>query len=628
MLRPLETNSLVGEPEGSDDYTEVHFDDEQILRQHNTAHVTPPPLAYIPRPPALATMEPLDTFLIGDEVICTIIERENDEFIKSSDDDLVPILKESELTLDSTDLESSMPIDPPLPCNDVLGDAIVVIYLLLGEHLDTLSTGDREINFNLIRDIEELERLLADDPVPVPIPRVFDEPLGHSDSISRSFNEFEDISSLDPPESTLVIDESSLLVTPPPTSKQLSLREVERFDPFFSLTQSDEETWVIETPSFSFHHMPSPRPAAYLPKEVMYFYYHPHIATGDGFDPGTKILPPPPLATTTCCLPPSLLNTTTPVASMVLKISHQVKVKDHKGDEKLRNSQAREKQKSEIAGRIVEGHANDEEIKLAYRRFAKYYHPDGNDVAFVIYDGSGSVAKEKNARVGSYFREVLQRRELMPLRRVFKDDKMKHVEDGDKHKEIEGMTKQTNAPLGKITIFRACNTITTLLLLEYFRLESELSGAKDCQSMVRLTGQVEESIHKAYYSFIEKVEHFIYIKMAGTSLPCKDQMAAALAASSIPFRQSDPLYANKLLSTATRGFGYADTYSGAYLQAGLNVLPSTTRMDSKRMKLDGAQINQTTLRIAQDWKHLLGGQKVVNGIEADKGREQVLGIKR
>nr|GEY16362.1 endoglucanase 24-like [Tanacetum cinerariifolium] len=42
------------------------------------------------------------------------------------------------------------------------------------------------------------------------------------------------------------------------------------------------------------------------------------------------------------------------------------------------------------------------------------------------------------------------------------------------------------------------------------------------------------------------------------------EMAAALAASSIAFRQSDPLYANKLLSTATRVFGYADTYRGAY----------------------------------------------------------------
>ncbi|GJR34212.1 hypothetical protein Tco_1209896 [Tanacetum coccineum] len=173
---------------------------------------------------------------MGDEVISTIPAREINEFIKSSVDDLVPIPRESELTLDSTDLEFCMPIDLPLPCTDVLGDAIVDIDLLLGEHLDTLSTGDREIDFNPIRDIEELERLLADDPVPVP--RVFDEPLGNSDSVPRSYDvtfsnplfnfnddftlcndnplfdeEFKDISSLDPLVSTPVIDESTLLVT-------------------------------------------------------------------------------------------------------------------------------------------------------------------------------------------------------------------------------------------------------------------------------------------------------------------------------------------------------------------------------------------------------------------------------
>nr|GEX92217.1 hypothetical protein [Tanacetum cinerariifolium] len=53
--------------------------------------------------------------------------------------------------------------------------AIVDIDLLLGEHLDTLSTGDRKIDFNPSMDIEELECLLPDDLVPVPW--VFDEPL-------------------------------------------------------------------------------------------------------------------------------------------------------------------------------------------------------------------------------------------------------------------------------------------------------------------------------------------------------------------------------------------------------------------------------------------------------------------
>ncbi|GKD11357.1 hypothetical protein Tco_1191042, partial [Tanacetum coccineum] len=101
MLRPLKPIPLVGirEPEGTDDYTEVPFDDKQILRQHNIAHVTPP--AYTPSLFFLTTMEPATTLLMGDEVISTTPEKENDEFIKFSVDDLVLIPRESEVTLDS-----------------------------------------------------------------------------------------------------------------------------------------------------------------------------------------------------------------------------------------------------------------------------------------------------------------------------------------------------------------------------------------------------------------------------------------------------------------------------------------------------------------------------------------------
>nr|GEX26630.1 NAC domain-containing protein [Tanacetum cinerariifolium] len=172
-----------------------------------------------------------------DDFICTIPVREINEFIKSSVYDFVSILREFDVTSDSN-LECSMPIDsPPSPRLNVLGERKVDIDLPFEEHLDTLSTGDKEINFDPIRDIEELERLLAGDPVP--IPRVFDKPLGNSDSVPRSYDvtfsnhlfnfnddytlcydnslfdkEFKDISILDLPESTPVIDESSLLVTP------------------------------------------------------------------------------------------------------------------------------------------------------------------------------------------------------------------------------------------------------------------------------------------------------------------------------------------------------------------------------------------------------------------------------
>ncbi|GKE80756.1 hypothetical protein Tco_1550756 [Tanacetum coccineum] len=187
ILRSLRSDPPVSlvDTEEVDDVSEVIGDEDQFLRQHNTAHVTPPPLAYTPPPPFLATMEPLDTFLMGDDIISTIPTREIDEFIKSSVEDLAPILKESEVTLVSIVLECSMLIDSPsLPCTDVLTDAILDINLPFGEHLDTLSTGDREIDFNPSRDIKELERLLANNPIP--IPKVFDEPLGNSDLMSRS----------------------------------------------------------------------------------------------------------------------------------------------------------------------------------------------------------------------------------------------------------------------------------------------------------------------------------------------------------------------------------------------------------------------------------------------------------
>ncbi|GJV91753.1 hypothetical protein Tco_1539566 [Tanacetum coccineum] len=334
LLRTSNTNSLVGVgvPEGSDDYMEVTYDKEQCLSDHYTAPVTPP--AYTPSIPFLATMEPADTLLMGDEVISTIPVKENDEFIKSSVDGLVPIPKESEVTSDS-DLEYDMPATTPLPSTDdeeedfdinsPLGEYVVdflmenvdvaglprhlefkdissldlpeltavidestllvtlpspylfvfgdeKIDLLLRNNLDTLLTGDREIAFKPCWEIEELERLLADDPVLVP--RVFDEPFGNSDSISRPIETsdlileeltteiglydsistdidnryydsegdilyFEQLlneyTSSDVSPALLPIESS--LVLPPPASKQLSLREVERFDSFFFLIQ-------------------------------------------------------------------------------------------------------------------------------------------------------------------------------------------------------------------------------------------------------------------------------------------------------------------------------------------------------------------------------------------------------
>ncbi|GJY36661.1 hypothetical protein Tco_0422039 [Tanacetum coccineum] len=97
--------------------------------------VTP---AYTPLLPFLTTMEPADTLLMGDEVISTTPIRENNEFIMSSVDDLVPIPRESEVTSDSN-LECDMPVNTPLPTTDVreenfdinspLGEYVVNFFL-------------------------------------------------------------------------------------------------------------------------------------------------------------------------------------------------------------------------------------------------------------------------------------------------------------------------------------------------------------------------------------------------------------------------------------------------------------------------------------------------------------------
>ncbi|GJR73507.1 hypothetical protein Tco_0085872 [Tanacetum coccineum] len=112
----------------------------------------------------------------------------NDDFTLCNDNLFFDEEFEDISSLDPNELtsvidESTLLVTLPLPCTDILGDSIIDIDLLLGEHLDTLSTGDREIDFNPIRGIDELERLLVDDLVLGP--RVFDVPLGNSDSMSR-----------------------------------------------------------------------------------------------------------------------------------------------------------------------------------------------------------------------------------------------------------------------------------------------------------------------------------------------------------------------------------------------------------------------------------------------------------
>ncbi|GKB07583.1 hypothetical protein Tco_0835867 [Tanacetum coccineum] len=186
------------------------------------------------------TMEPSDTFLMGDEVISTTPARENDEFIKSSVDDLGRKFK----------------------INSPLGEQ-VVDFLIENVDVADLPRHMAKQLFGLLLKNTSLAKGMSY------------EPLG-DDSKPRSYDPR-------PPESTPVIYESSLLVTPLPDPEQICLREVERFDHFFSLTQLGGTTRVMETSSLGFHHIPLPRLVAYSPKEMMYYYFHPDLTQGDGF---------------------------------------------------------------------------------------------------------------------------------------------------------------------------------------------------------------------------------------------------------------------------------------------------------------------------------------------------------
>nr|GEW20779.1 hypothetical protein [Tanacetum cinerariifolium] len=250
------------------------------------------------------TMKPLDTLLMGDDDSSTNPARETNKFIKSSAKDLVPIPKESKVT-SGNNLACDMFVTILFPTTDVREENFD-INSPLGEHVVDFLMKNGDIADLPRHLVKQLFSYLVKHPSSTK--RMYDKPLG-DDSKPRSYDftfsnslydfnddytlcydsllfdeEFEDISSLDPPDSTLFIDESTLLVTPPPASKNFSLREVERFEPFFSLTQSGGKTRVMETLSFGFHHMPSPRHAAYSPKELIYRYYHSHLTSGDEFD--------------------------------------------------------------------------------------------------------------------------------------------------------------------------------------------------------------------------------------------------------------------------------------------------------------------------------------------------------
>nr|GFC56789.1 hypothetical protein [Tanacetum cinerariifolium] len=98
-------------------YVETIITTERTVPLNKIISQIPPSIVITTSPPILPTEDPKDSLIMGNEDLSTILEKDSDEFIKSSVDDIVPILREYEMTLDSPDLECSMPIDSP--CTNV-----------------------------------------------------------------------------------------------------------------------------------------------------------------------------------------------------------------------------------------------------------------------------------------------------------------------------------------------------------------------------------------------------------------------------------------------------------------------------------------------------------------------------
>ncbi|GJR30136.1 hypothetical protein Tco_1106368 [Tanacetum coccineum] len=173
----------------------------------------PPYIAIIP---ILPTLEPGDSLIMGDEDLSTIPEKESDEVIKSSVEDLVPIPSESEDT-SASDSECELP-----SCNDfspinVSEEKSMTFSNPLFDSNDDFTSSDDES--------------LCDEDVPEDNVKIYSNPLFEFDDeyissdVNPLFNEvLENIESEDSYVSKL--DEPDFLVTP------LSVfNEDECFDP-------------------------------------------------------------------------------------------------------------------------------------------------------------------------------------------------------------------------------------------------------------------------------------------------------------------------------------------------------------------------------------------------------------
>ncbi|GJW25385.1 hypothetical protein Tco_0039196 [Tanacetum coccineum] len=168
--------------------------------------------------PVLLTLKPKDSLIMGNKELSTVPEKESDEFIKFSVEDLVPIPSQSEDTSRS-DSECDLPsCDDFSPINILERKSVTFSNLLFNLNDDFTSSDDES---------------LSNEDVPKDNVKIYSNPLFEFDDeyissdVNPLFNKvLENIESKDSYVSNL--DESTLLVTP-----LFKLNEDECFDRVF-----------------------------------------------------------------------------------------------------------------------------------------------------------------------------------------------------------------------------------------------------------------------------------------------------------------------------------------------------------------------------------------------------------
>ncbi|GJW66797.1 hypothetical protein Tco_0121221 [Tanacetum coccineum] len=188
-------------------------DEESSIPLRDIISKLPPSIAITP---VLPTLEPEDSLIMGNEELSTIPEKESDEFIKSSVEDLVPIPSESEDTSES-DSDCDLPSCDNFSPINVSEEKSVTFSNPLFDSNDDFTSSDDES--------------LSDEDVPEDNVKIYSNPLFEFDDeyissdVNPLFDEvLENIESKDSYVSNL--DELALLVTP-----LSDVNEDECFDP-------------------------------------------------------------------------------------------------------------------------------------------------------------------------------------------------------------------------------------------------------------------------------------------------------------------------------------------------------------------------------------------------------------